>query len=381
MTPSIRHQNEPRVQLYVPKEETFPIPLKCIDVTRELLKQIWTCCKRNVKIIIGMWTRIEVQADSWKGCTKYTLLKEKPPKGSMWSGERLTKIRATTRPANVWPEVWSKMGKAAQKREEEWAIEKPKLNNARRLRGICFIDPEDGEYGEKLKNARRKFKVPKMRQCRARKGQRNTSRFRKLMGRVANPTRFPKQSMHESWRSMNQQESVSNRLYRKLIKITSKAKDTIRLVHKFIPTMPAKMITYRFFFEGLITEFGNNYRNRFFPGGLFLNLVIITDRFFPQCAVFESGKKKRKLVAQSLLSIFIHFLNFYCEYSTIQHTYSTHHTQYTTTHSIQAHHLTSHHMAPHYTTLHHITAHHSTWHHSPNSPFCCVKTVEPLLSG
>ena len=32
-----RHHNEPRVQLYVPKEETFPIPLKCIDVTRVYL--------------------------------------------------------------------------------------------------------------------------------------------------------------------------------------------------------------------------------------------------------------------------------------------------------------------------------------------------------
>ena len=29
-----RHHNEPRVQFYVPKEETFPIQLKYIDVTR-----------------------------------------------------------------------------------------------------------------------------------------------------------------------------------------------------------------------------------------------------------------------------------------------------------------------------------------------------------
>ena len=29
-----RHHIEPRVQLFVPKEETFPIPLKPIDVTR-----------------------------------------------------------------------------------------------------------------------------------------------------------------------------------------------------------------------------------------------------------------------------------------------------------------------------------------------------------
>ena len=29
-----RHLLEPRAQLYVPKEESFPIPLKCIDVVR-----------------------------------------------------------------------------------------------------------------------------------------------------------------------------------------------------------------------------------------------------------------------------------------------------------------------------------------------------------
>ena len=33
--------------------------------------------------------------------------------------------------------------------------------------------------------------------------------------------------------------------------------------------MPAKMITYRFFFECLITEFGNNYLNRFFSLGAY----------------------------------------------------------------------------------------------------------------
>ena len=35
----------------------------------------------------------------------------------------------------VWPEVWTKIGKAAQNREkQEWAKEKPKLDNARKLR-------------------------------------------------------------------------------------------------------------------------------------------------------------------------------------------------------------------------------------------------------
>ena len=104
----------------------------------------------------------EVYSDSWKGFTKFTLLKEKPPKGYMWSGRRLTKNQATTRPENVWLEVWTKIGKAAQKREkQEWAIEKPKLDKARRLRGIYFIDPEDMVNTKKpSRNGRRKLEVP-----------------------------------------------------------------------------------------------------------------------------------------------------------------------------------------------------------------------------
>ena len=40
------------------------------------------------------------------------------------------------------------------------AIEKPKLDNARRLRRIYFIEPEDMEFKETIKNARRKLETP-----------------------------------------------------------------------------------------------------------------------------------------------------------------------------------------------------------------------------
>ena len=74
-------------------------------------------------------------SDSWKVFTKFTLLKEKTPKENVWSGERLTKVQTTSRPDHVWPEVWTKIGKAAQNREkQEWKNEKPKLDNVRRLR-------------------------------------------------------------------------------------------------------------------------------------------------------------------------------------------------------------------------------------------------------
>ena len=88
---------------------------------------------------------------------KFTLLKEKSPKGCFCGPGRLTKIPATAKPENVWPEVWTKTGKAAQKREKQkWEIENPKLDNAQRLRGMYFIDPDDGEYTETIKKGRRK---------------------------------------------------------------------------------------------------------------------------------------------------------------------------------------------------------------------------------
>ena len=98
-------------------------------------------------------------SDSGKGFTKVNLLKEKPPRGYMWSGRRLTKVQTTTRPDHVWPEVWTKIGKAGQNRQrQEWKNEKPKLDNARR--GIYFVDPDDQDYKVTLKHARRKLEGP-----------------------------------------------------------------------------------------------------------------------------------------------------------------------------------------------------------------------------
>ena len=60
-----RHHNEPRVQLRVPTEETFPIPLKYSDVAR-------TADNWNVDGDREL-------SDAWTGFTKFILLNEKPP--------------------------------------------------------------------------------------------------------------------------------------------------------------------------------------------------------------------------------------------------------------------------------------------------------------
>ena len=70
VTSIYRHHIEPRVQLYVLKEETFPIPLKFID-------DYW-----NVNVNQSL-------SDSCTGLATFTLKKEKLRKVYSWSVERL----------------------------------------------------------------------------------------------------------------------------------------------------------------------------------------------------------------------------------------------------------------------------------------------------
>ena len=63
--------------------------------------------------------KIEVCLIHGQVFAKFTLLNETPPKGYLWSGRRLTKNQTTARPDHVWPEAWSRLGKAAQRREEQ----------------------------------------------------------------------------------------------------------------------------------------------------------------------------------------------------------------------------------------------------------------------
>ena len=63
-------------------------------------------------------------------------------------------------PDHLWPELWKSMGKHAKlKEKQKWSNERIHLENARKLRGIYFIDPEDTEFKETSKNARKKLET------------------------------------------------------------------------------------------------------------------------------------------------------------------------------------------------------------------------------
>ena len=73
-----RHHVEPRVKLYSPREESFPIPLKYIDVSRTTHTNLDAKQERRID---DHWN-----IDGLRDLSDYwTLLEEKPPDGYMWS--------------------------------------------------------------------------------------------------------------------------------------------------------------------------------------------------------------------------------------------------------------------------------------------------------
>ena len=132
----IRHHVEPRVKLHSPREESFPIPLKYIDVSRTTHTNLDVKQERHID---DYWNidGTRVLTDSWTDFTQFTPLEEKPPDGYMWSGRRLTRKQLTSRPDHLWSELWEKMGKNVKRKERQKSShEIPQSDNARKLRGI-----------------------------------------------------------------------------------------------------------------------------------------------------------------------------------------------------------------------------------------------------
>ena len=143
-----RHHVEPRVKLYVPKKEIFPIPLRYIDVIRrthttfDVLQESQTDdywnfhCDRNL-------------SDPWTGVTQFTRLNEKAPGGYMWSGEAADKNTCNDKL------VWN-VTSSSTKRKAALGYRKAKARQCAKVErhSLIFITTEDRESKGTMKNAR-----------------------------------------------------------------------------------------------------------------------------------------------------------------------------------------------------------------------------------
>ena len=108
-----RHHVEPRVKFYSPREESFPIPLKYIDVTRTTHTNLDV---KQEKRIDDYWNIDGSRdlSDPWTGFTQFTLLDEKAPDGYTWSGEEIDEKTAYIQARSSMARVMEVNGKERQ---------------------------------------------------------------------------------------------------------------------------------------------------------------------------------------------------------------------------------------------------------------------------
>ena len=72
------------------REESFPIPLKYVDVIRSTHTDLDVAREKRID---DYWNDDgnKSWSDSWTGFPRFTLLNGTPPKGYMWPGMRLTR--------------------------------------------------------------------------------------------------------------------------------------------------------------------------------------------------------------------------------------------------------------------------------------------------
>ena len=79
-----RHHVVHRGKLYMPREESFPIPLKYIDVTRTTCTSLDVLLEKNIEDYWNVDGEKEL-SETWTQFTRFVLLKEWPPEGYTWS--------------------------------------------------------------------------------------------------------------------------------------------------------------------------------------------------------------------------------------------------------------------------------------------------------
>ena len=236
-----RHHVEPRDKLCSPREESCSIPLKYIDVSITTHTNLDVTQERRIDDHWNIDGSRDL-SDSWTSFIQFTPKEEKPPDGHMWSGRRLTRRQLTSKPDLLWPELWIKYGRNAKLKErQKWSHEKPKLDNARKLRGIYFIDPEDKEFKETIKNDRKKLETPMSlavlcktsRKCKHGATRGKTNEIKSKLARTLEVSEFTRLRVEESPPSYHEDHIAG---------MGDNSLQHYKLVHKFIPIPQAMKI-------------------------------------------------------------------------------------------------------------------------------------------
>ena len=124
-----------------PDETNMPIPLKYIDVQRITYTDINSQSEATISDYWPIATPRDLSC-LWTGKVIFQLLRPDPGPHHQWIDGRLTKRQKTTRPDNIWPEVWERMGKSRKRAAiRQWEQEKPLMEEAQDKVGRRF--PEE----------------------------------------------------------------------------------------------------------------------------------------------------------------------------------------------------------------------------------------------
>ena len=155
-----RHHVEPRVKLYTPREESFPVPLKYIDVTRTTHTNLDV---KQEKRIDDYWNIDGSRdlSDPWTGFTQFTLLDEKVPDGYTWSGREIDEKTAYIQTRSSMARALEVNGKECKAEGKSKSGLKKRFIWTTHESCVEFISSTQRkkEFKETIRNARKKLET------------------------------------------------------------------------------------------------------------------------------------------------------------------------------------------------------------------------------
>ena len=147
--------NTPCTTLFVPTDENCPMPTKYIDILRSTETDLDDLSESRIQ---HYWTSSgdKELSSAWMGRTTFDLLRPRPLVGYSYVEGRLTKAQETSRPGNVWPEIWRTPSKRQKAKViTDWQHLSSEHDKERARRGISHVPEDEIEaYTKVLSKAR-----------------------------------------------------------------------------------------------------------------------------------------------------------------------------------------------------------------------------------